>query len=76
MNNELTDCIDISDLCNKYKFLKRDSIRWILHQFKGHKDLEECLFRMGRRIYFKEVKFLKFLQSYSPKKATIVYSDD
>lgn len=53
--------LTINQFAEKHKFMTVPALRWLIHK----KKIEECLMRLGGRIYIHEEKFFKMLEKLS-----------
>jgi hypothetical protein len=61
-DEEIPKLLTIRQFAQKHPFMTENSIRWLL--FKDESGLEECLYRISKRIYIDEKKFFNFLKNY------------
>ena len=58
-NHEIPVLLSVRDFSKKHPFMSESALRFLL--YKNEDGLEDCLVRVGRRVYINEKKFFDFL---------------
>jgi hypothetical protein len=58
IKNEYPKLKTLHQFASKHKFISVNGLRWLVYK----KKIDECVYRLGKRIYIDEDKFFKLLK--------------